>query len=79
MRPEKIKLIFIIIILMITMFFIIWGASIFPKQLEFTNRCEAKCLQINLSYDVSFASIPWNNVNGKCYCKQRFEMEMVNP
>jgi len=47
----------------------IWGFHIVPIQLDFSNGCEDICLKNGMDYETSFRSIPWDNLNGRCYCK----------
>ncbi|HUW43361.1 MAG TPA: hypothetical protein VMV95_00140 [Bacillota bacterium] len=64
------KLTFLIVSGIFIILTIIWGVYIVKLQLEFTNTCEIKCYNKNMSYDVTFKSFPWKTLNGKCYCKE---------
>ena len=64
------KKIVIIISILVMIFTIIWGINIVPKQMDFDNYCKTICQSKSLDYEVEMASYPWNNVNGKCYCKK---------
>ena len=71
------KIIYAILVL-ILVFTLIWGINIIPKQMDFDNSCKQNCLSKGLEYETRVNSYPWNNVNGKCYCKNLTYIEMVN-
>ena len=57
------------ILIAMLVFTLIWGINIVPKQLSFDNSCKNNCLSKGLDYETEMFSYPWNNVNGKCFCK----------
>lgn len=64
-----------LVLLIIAMF--IWGINIIPKQMAYQEECKSACLDENLSYQISFDSNPWDNVNGKCFCLEEINLEEV--
>lgn len=58
-----------IVLITILLFVLVWGVNITIKQLEFKDDCKNSCLSKSLDYETRFVSYPWNNVNGRCYCK----------
>jgi hypothetical protein len=48
---------------------VVWGIKIIPMQMSYSDSCENQCLSKNMSYEVRFMSIPWDALNGECYCK----------
>ncbi len=73
---------FKIIIILTFIFFIfgiVWAFHIIPKQLTFIEMCEDKCMEYDLNYDVTFNSLPWNNLNGRCNCLKEIDaLEVSN-
>ena len=61
------------ILVLICFIFIMWGVYIAIKQMDFSNDCESRCLEKDLDYETEFRSYPISNVNGKCFCKSKFE------
>ena len=64
----------IIILLLILIYIIIWGAFIVPKQIEFNESCEDRCeIVYGEDYVTEFRSLPFLGLNGKCYCVDKTE------
>ena len=69
---NKTAIVFFCILIAILIINIIWAFHIVPMQMDFTDKCVRICIDKNMSSEVSFNSLPWSNLNGKCYCKQSF-------
>ena len=63
-----IKVGFILVLLTTLIYVIIWGFMIVPKQIEFSDKCEERCLEESKEYLTKFRSLPHLGLNGKCYC-----------
>lgn len=60
------------------LFSIAWSFNIIPKQLKFDNNCKKSCEDLGWdTYETSFHSYPWSNVNGECYCKDVTKREFA--
>jgi len=73
-----IKIIYIILALIFA-FILIFGINIIPKQMAFDNSCKEVCLLKGFNdHEITTFSYPWNNVNGKCYCKNETQINNFN-
>jgi hypothetical protein len=66
--PSYIK-VFIVIVLIFGIGIGVWAFHIIPLQLEYNDKCKDLCLNKNMTYETRFLSIPWDALNGECYCK----------
>ena len=78
MNKDKIYGTIAIIVVMLLLFVIAWTFNIVPEQLRFDGKCEKSCGDLGWdTYETKFRSLPWNNLNGKCFCKDITKREFV--
>lgn len=74
---NKLEIIIYTCLIICTILLLAWGSFVIvPLQIEYTDNCKNICSEQNLNYSVSFSSNPWDNVNGKCFCKLEYHQEL---
>jgi|GEM_PF-5347139 len=64
-----------VLLIIFSVFLIIWGFHIVKLQINFTDKCIRYCLDRNITdCYTTFDSYPWSYVNGKCIHKRILEI-----